>query len=139
MRSISGASYWDGTACHLDIVQWATDPKWAALPQATRMALAERDFGFLAAQVGLPNLELILVNGSTAIKSLQALGVKFRVTRIEPIDKTKHANVFTGVIGGTLVCGWNFALAYPPETKVLDAVQDLIRGEMVAGTEPAVV
>ncbi len=27
-----GASYYDGKACHLDLVQWATDPTWGKLP-----------------------------------------------------------------------------------------------------------
>jgi hypothetical protein len=37
------ASYYDGTACHLDLVQWATDPVWSKLPSAVRnRLLAER-------------------------------------------------------------------------------------------------
>jgi hypothetical protein len=31
-RSATGASYYDATACHLDLVQWATDPVWGHIP-----------------------------------------------------------------------------------------------------------
>jgi hypothetical protein len=30
----AGADFYDGTACHLDLVQWATDPVWGAFPKA---------------------------------------------------------------------------------------------------------
>jgi hypothetical protein len=26
----TGYSYFDGTACHLDLIQWATDPVWSS-------------------------------------------------------------------------------------------------------------
>lgn len=33
------ASYYDGSACHLDLVQWATDPVWGKLPEIKKMKL----------------------------------------------------------------------------------------------------
>src|SRR5215831_8468276 len=40
---VIGASYYDGTACHLDLVQWATDPTWNGLPPAVRRRLLAED------------------------------------------------------------------------------------------------
>lgn len=34
-----GASYYDGSACHLDLVQWATDPVWGKLESDERESL----------------------------------------------------------------------------------------------------
>jgi hypothetical protein len=31
LRAGVGASFYDGTACHLDLVQWATDPVWGQM------------------------------------------------------------------------------------------------------------
>src|SRR5205814_429172 len=31
-----GVSYYDGSACHLDLAQWATDPTWGKLTPAAR-------------------------------------------------------------------------------------------------------
>jgi hypothetical protein len=31
LRTGAGVSYYDGSACHLDLVQWATDPIWGRI------------------------------------------------------------------------------------------------------------
>src|SRR5436309_2113467 len=36
LRSALAVSYFDGTACHLDLVQWATDPLWGQLDEEAR-------------------------------------------------------------------------------------------------------
>ena len=42
IRAGTGASFYDETACHLDLVQWATDPVWGQMPdQRARRALIE--------------------------------------------------------------------------------------------------
>jgi len=46
-----GASYLDGSACHLDLIQWATDPVWGKLPPATRQSLIADDAAFLRQQL----------------------------------------------------------------------------------------
>ena len=42
-----GASYYTGTACHLDLVQWATDPTWGKLRGDLKKNLVEADLSFL--------------------------------------------------------------------------------------------
>jgi hypothetical protein len=58
------ASYYDGSACHLDLVQWATDPTWGKLRPATiRNQLIADDSRFLAYQLQNENIRVLLVNG----------------------------------------------------------------------------
>lgn len=41
-------SYYNGSACHLDLVQWATDPTWGSLrPAGLRNRLLDADSPFL--------------------------------------------------------------------------------------------
>lgn len=67
-----GASYYDETACHLDLVQWATDPVWGKLQPPVRKKLIADDAAFLADQLRNENIRLLLVNGMSVWKQLQA-------------------------------------------------------------------
>jgi hypothetical protein len=58
------ASYYDGTACHLDLVQWATDPTWGKLKPPIRKRLISEDAAFLERQLRNENIRLLLVNGA---------------------------------------------------------------------------
>jgi hypothetical protein len=69
--AVCQASYYDGTACHLDLVQWATNPTWGKLrPVSARRAMLSDDAQFLAEQLRNENLRLLIVNGMTAIRQL---------------------------------------------------------------------
>jgi hypothetical protein len=67
-----GASYYDGTACHLDLVQWATNPIWRKLSASVRKRLIAEDAAFLGGQLQNENIRLLLVNGASVWKQLQA-------------------------------------------------------------------
>lgn len=43
-----GASYYAGTACHLDLVQWATDPTWTDLRAEHKESLIDATCHFCA-------------------------------------------------------------------------------------------
>lgn len=58
-----GASYYDNSACHLDLTQWATDPTWQKLPPAARERLVEEDVPFLRRQLETEAPRLLLLNG----------------------------------------------------------------------------
>ena|GEM_PF-87817 len=69
-----GASYYDGSACHLDIVQWATDPVWSKIPdRAVRGQLLEEDSAFLLHQLRAGSFNLLLINGSGVIRQFEAM------------------------------------------------------------------
>lgn len=65
-------SYYDGTACHLDLVQWATDPIWSGLSKETKLGLLKSDVPFLLEQLAKENVQLLLLNGSGVIGEFQA-------------------------------------------------------------------
>jgi hypothetical protein len=76
------ASYYDGTACHLDLVQWATKQSWGKLRSAEKRHLLAEDVPFLAEQLhNNKSIGLLLVNGSGVWKHLcEAL----------PVDETRE-------------------------------------------------
>lgn len=69
-----GASYGE-TACHLDLVQWATNPVWRDLDVAARATLLDEGVRFLTQQLRTENYRLILVNGRTALRVVEDAGI----------------------------------------------------------------
>lgn len=73
-----GYSYYDGTACHLDLVQSATDPTWAKLGDDQRQRLLSADVPFLLDQLDRSAFRFLLINGSSVRAwSAATLGIKF--------------------------------------------------------------
>ena len=68
-----GASYYDASACHLDLVQWATKPTWGKLGPVVQRRLLGSDAYFLREQLSNENIELLLVNGRSATDWLQVV------------------------------------------------------------------
>ena len=58
-----GVSYYDGSACHLDLVQWATKTQWTCLSDRVQNCLLNADVTFLSEQLDNENIELLLMNG----------------------------------------------------------------------------
>ena len=104
-----GVSYYDGTACHLDLVQWATDPTWRNLGQKVQTTLLSSDVPFLIEQLEEENIQLLLLNGATVIDQLQRHSDTNldQVDRIVEYDRVKP-NLFIGEIHRkTKVIGWS--------------------------------
>jgi hypothetical protein len=68
-----GTSYYAGTACHLDLVQWATDPTWADLRAEHKKSLIDADLPFLRQQLSLGNIRLLLLNGSGIARAVREI------------------------------------------------------------------
>jgi len=66
-----GASYFNETACHLDLVQWATDPVWSKLKPSQKETLLRADIPFLRRQLSEEQIELVLLNGSGIADAFQ--------------------------------------------------------------------
>jgi hypothetical protein len=66
-----GASYYDGSACHLDLVQWATDPVWSGLDPAEAEALLRADIPFLRQQLAQEEIRLVLLNGTGIVRAYE--------------------------------------------------------------------
>jgi hypothetical protein len=76
LRVATGCSYWNGDACHLDLVQWATDPIWGKIPSAeVRSRLLADGVLHLRNQLAASPLEVVLLNGKTVIEHVIACGL----------------------------------------------------------------
>lgn len=58
-----GASYVAGTACHLDLVQTATDPVWRGLSPMEKASYLQHEAWFLAEQLKQHSVRKLLLNG----------------------------------------------------------------------------
>ncbi len=64
LTAVGLGSYYDGTACHLHLVQWATNPVWSGLTPAVRAQLVVTDAEFLRWQLRAAAVQRVLVNGA---------------------------------------------------------------------------
>ena len=112
-----GASYIDCSACHLDLVQWATDPTWNNLrPAKLKRQLIDADANFLKAQLTNENITLLLVNGSGVADQLcKKLGASLReVDRIDGLWQHRVRLCEGKVFGRVRVISWNPNLQSSP-------------------------
>lgn len=117
-----GASYWSGSATHLDLSQWATNPIWNKLGNSTRDAILETDLPFLKKQIQSRNFDLVLLNGMTVISEISRIGlVSMEVERSEERDG-KKVIFYSGEALGTTFLGWNWYL----QSAISDAVRDCV-------------
>jgi hypothetical protein len=101
-----GASYYAGTACHLDLVQWATDPTWQKLQRHHKSSLIADDLAFLSQQLSDENIELLLLNGSGIAQAYsEGFGCVFS-QRVFPGPQPVRLFVGTS-LNRTKVIGWN--------------------------------
>lgn len=101
-----GASYQYGTACHLDLVQWATDPTWAKLePASLRRQLVADDAAFLREQLRSERIKLLLVNGNGVWSELRCGDVQEH----KPIAGLgwRDIRILTGTYEGVRVVAWS--------------------------------
>jgi hypothetical protein len=61
-------SYYSESACHLDVVQWATDPIWRNLDKKVKDELIRNDIWFLETQLCEYDLDVLLINGNSAFE-----------------------------------------------------------------------
>lgn len=106
-----GVSYYDGTVCHLDFVQWATDPTWGKLPREARQGLLNRDRQFLRQQLENESIRILLLNGASVIKEFQAaFNCQVDKHRVLEIGR-QPTQIFTGrIFDRILTVGWSINL-----------------------------
>jgi hypothetical protein len=104
-----GVSYYNGTACHLDIVQWATYPTWGKLPRNHKRDLVKSDRSFLDRQLAHEHIRLLLVNGAGALNTLGWTLTPTELIRGE--GKSPRLQLLTGQpLPHLRVIGWNLNL-----------------------------
>ena len=96
-----GVSYTDRSACHLDLVQWATDPVWGKLPPATHQSLIAADAAFLRQQLTAESIITLLLNGCSVIDAFTAAyGVSLKT-----VQTVRDRSVSTNLVAGTALQG----------------------------------
>ena len=127
------ASYSDGSACHLDLVQWATDPVWNKLPSAQRSTLIEADAEFLRQQLLRENVRIVLMNGRTVLNAVHG-----RLAELAPCGEVTNgrltAKLYDGIADGVRYLGWSCNLQSQHGAL---ALKGQLRDAMVALTELA--
>ena len=129
-----GSSYCDGSACHLDLIQWATKPTWTKLPSRAQSCLLDSDLPFLKEQLRNENIKLLLVNGRRVIKEFEsAFCTKLRELRpVEAYGKT--ICLYDGfILDRVRVIAWSAFVQRGVTTEMMrllaERVEKIARGE----------
>jgi|HubBroStandDraft_6_1064221.scaffolds.fasta_scaffold21813_3 hypothetical protein len=69
------ASYYDGSACHLDLVPWATGPAWGQIEASARERLLAAGVPLLGRQLDRYAFDVVLLNGRGVIEEILAAGL----------------------------------------------------------------
>jgi len=130
-----GASYFDGTACHLDLVQWATDPTWAKLWDGVQDRLIREDGGFLMRQLECESIRVLLLNGRRVIKEFERVAnIDLQELPFKVMDKTR---LFSGrgpkhmlVVGWSINLQSSFGVSLKLRAELADVVAQLVKLKM---------
>lgn len=102
-----GASYYVGRACHLDLVQWATNPTWGDLDDQTREQLLDEGLVHLRALLNFGTTRLVLLNGRQVLRQVEDIGlVKLSACGIMPQGK-RTCSLYAGERDGVRYVGWS--------------------------------
>ncbi|HSZ39161.1 MAG TPA: hypothetical protein VK817_04320 [Trebonia sp.] len=117
LRSSGAGSYASGTACHLDLVQWATKPVQRALPPGAWQALVEADRDFLRWQLHHGNVKVALVDGAFVLQGVADAKLVDRWHRGEleygADQGSGRFRVYYAFAAGIIFLGWNMPLGGP--------------------------
>ena len=111
-----GLNYKNGDACHLDLVQWATDPVWQdkKMPKAAKARLLSTDQDFLRFQLTNYDFKYVFLNGSTVVEQVEKLGL-FKMTTVHEISfnsKGTMSCISEAELGSTTFIGWGLNIGY---------------------------
>ena len=113
-------------ACHLDLVQWATDPVWGDIKdKGIQKTLLESDFEFLRFQLTNYEFKKLFLNGQEVVAQFKRLGLAelIEVGRTSFQSHGKTSPLYRGKYGDTDVWGWGLNVAQPQVT--LSNLEDL--------------
>lgn len=103
------ASFYDGRACHLDMVQWATAVNWSDVKPTDQKRLLDADLPFLKLLLSQEHIRFLLLNGTAVVTRYNRMGVpvleqKPAITVTEGIDLKLSVG---RTRQGAKVIGWN--------------------------------
>jgi hypothetical protein len=130
------ASYFDGSACHLDLVQWATSKKWSDLSPTEKQLFLLDGQSHLRNQIENSNLSVILVNGQSVWSAIElaGLGIPREIDRKYFGKKKTSCKIYELQNGKQIFIGWSANLqsqhgANSPEllTQLSDSISAIKR------------
>jgi hypothetical protein len=133
-------SYYDGSACHLDLVQWATQPVWGRIPdRAVRDRLLADGTPHLKAQLAHENVRLVLLNGRQVLDQVEAAGLADLVDVGRLPLGARSCSLYEGSGRGLRWLGWsaNLQSSYGISREFLDRLTAWISAS--SGGSPAAV
>lgn len=115
IKTATGCSYYDRSACHLDLVQWATDPVWGDITdRGMRRTLLDDGVPHLRAQLEHDNVRLVLLNGRSVLKQVVETGL----ATLEEVDSLARnpypCRLYYGESRGVRWVGWSTNLQSSP-------------------------
>ena len=104
VNSAFGCSYYNDSAAHLDLVQWATNPVWSELEKkdiTVAQHLIDNDKSYLILHLDWlkqnnRNLSYIFLSGGTVINNLSSEIVLENVGKTKALNKRKQNELFVG-------------------------------------------
>ncbi len=128
-----GVSYFSSSACHLDLVQWATYPIWSELSPSSRRRFIEADIDFFMKQIESKRWKAILLNGSSVVSQFSSVfGLRLSPCGVLEVG-WQPTKVFLGTLSnGTPVIGWstNLQSSFGVKSALLSELSSLLN-EMV--------
>lgn len=128
----TGTSYSAGTACHLDLVQWATDPIWGRLTnKRTRKKLLEEGLPFLKAQLQTARLDVVVLNGISVVNEVQR-----NIVPLAQVDAINFAGstcrLFANDAAGVKYIGWstNLQSSHGVSLEFRERLADSVRQQL---------
>ena len=111
LRDAGVGSYLDGSACHLDLVQWATKPAQKSLPPRVWASLVEQDSDFVHHQLRTSEVRTVLLDGASVVRWVRLAGLVGDLDQeVLPYQATNGPGairVYRGVADGVAFAGWN--------------------------------
>jgi len=124
-----GASFHDGSAVHLDLVQWATDPVWSKIPDKNvRAKLIADDLPFLKQLLELTNFDALYLNGRTVYETIKKTSLFDVQTEEKVLIGGRPVTFWTGYAANTpFLCWSKFISDYGTTTVQREAISERVR------------
>jgi len=127
----AGASYFDGTACHLDLVQWATDPVWGTLDDQVKTQLLDEDIDFLRFQLTSYKFKFLLLNGRSVVDQFKSTGLALLEEIPSPPMRigSNGCSFYVGHYEQTKVLAWTNNLPSKTRQANRESIADWIKSQ----------
>ncbi|MFP3042406.1 hypothetical protein LQZ19_11375 [Treponema primitia] len=113
IKHFGNYSYYDDTCVHLDLVQWATTPKWNDVPQNIRQRHLNNDLPVLKYLLN-KDFEVMFLNGKTVVDNVAQcldLNIKSKNTVFKNSNgKESELYIYYGEYNSIKIVGWNLYL-----------------------------